>query len=146
MKAFHPDALDMQIIEALEDDCSLSYREIAERLGKDMWSVRDRVVLLKRRNIIGKCRAEVNFSEIGYGCRSLMMFNVPAENIDSFISFVRSNRDFKRLIIATGQRRFILECIGKACNDIREYSRKNLAKFGIYDVVFEVILDMPSLS
>jgi hypothetical protein len=33
----------MRILELLEEDCTLSYREIAERLRRSMWSVRDRI-------------------------------------------------------------------------------------------------------
>jgi DNA-binding Lrp family transcriptional regulator len=143
MKEFRPDDLDFQIIRVLESDCSKTYREIAEETGHDLWMVRDRVVMLKKRGIIGKCKADVNYSGIGLSCRALIMFNVPEKNIDPFISFAKSNPEFKRLFIATGQRRFYLEVVGQNCNGIREYARKTLPQFGIYDVVFEVILDTP---
>lgn len=143
MKEFRPDELDFKIIRILEDDCSKTYREIAEETGRDLWMVRDRVVMLRKKGIIGKCKAEINYPAVGLGCRALVMFNVPEENIDPFISFAKSAPDFKRLIIATGQRRFYLEVLGENCNGIREYARKTLPKFGIYDVVFEVVLDSP---
>lgn len=143
MKTSHPDTLDREIVQIMENDCSISYREIAERLGKDLWSVRDRVVLLKRRGIIQGCKAKIDYTELGFGCRSMMWFNVPGVNIDSFISFVKSDPTFKRLTITTGERRFILEGIGRSCNEIREYFRSELSKFGIYDVIFEVVLDSP---
>ncbi len=143
MKEFRPDSLDLQILEIVEKDCTKSYREIGEQTGKDMWMVRDRVVLLRKKGIIKKCKAEINYPAVGLSCRSLIMFNLPEEKIDSFISFVGSNPMFKRLTIATGQRRFFLEIVGKDCNEVREYARKILPKYGVFDVVFEVILDIP---
>ncbi len=143
MKEFRPDPLDMQILEIMEKDCNKSYREISEETGKDMWMVRDRVALLKRRGIIKGCKAEIDYADIGLNCRSLIIFNLPEDKIDSFLSFARSNSAFKRLSIATGQRRFYLEIVGKDCNEVREYARKTLPKYGVYDVIFEVIFDTP---
>jgi DNA-binding Lrp family transcriptional regulator len=143
MKEFRLDSLDMKILDIMETDCTKSYREISEQTGKDLWTVRDRVVLLKRRGIIKGCRAEINYSEIGLKCRSLIIFNLPEEKIDPFISFAKNNHMFKRLSIATGQRRFFLEVVGNDCGEVREYARKVLPKYGVFDVIFEVILDIP---
>ncbi len=143
MKEFKPDSLDMKILEIMENDCTKSYREISEETSKDMWMVRDRIVLLRKRGIIKRCRADINFPAVGINCRSLVIFNLPEEKIDSFVSFAKSNPSFKRLTIATGERRFYLEIVGKDCNDVREYARKILPKYGVYDVVFEVIFDNP---
>ncbi len=143
MKEFRPDSLDFKVIKILEGDCSKTYREISEETGRDLWMIRDRVVMLKKKGIVGKCKAEINYPGVGLNCRALIMFNVPEENIDRFVSFAKSTQEFKRLIIATGQRRFYLEVVGENCNGIREYARKTLPGFGIYDVAFEVILDSP---
>jgi DNA-binding Lrp family transcriptional regulator len=143
VKKFKPDSLDEKIIELMEEDCSLGYREIAEKLGKNIWNVRDRIIHLKNKGIIKKCKAEVNYNEMGLMCRTLIMFNLPAEDIDPFISFVRSNKMFKRLIVTTGQRRFHLEAVGEDCNYIRLFAMKNFPDYKVYDVEFQVILDIP---
>ncbi|MCL5680695.1 MAG: Lrp/AsnC family transcriptional regulator [Candidatus Thermoplasmatota archaeon] len=143
MKAFRPDALDLRIVEIMEKDCSLGYREVAEKLGKNIWNVRDRIIHLKDRGIIKKCKADVNYSEMGLKCRALLSFNLPAENIDPFISFTKSENMFKRLIITTGQRRFHLEAVAEDCNDIRLYAMRKFPDFKVYDVEFEVVLDNP---
>lgn len=142
MKKFHPDSLDMEILQIMESDCTKSYREISEQLGKDIWTVRDRVTLLKKRKIIRKCCATINYPDLGLNCRALMMFNVPAEYIDPFVASVKSNPDIKRLIVATGERRFILEMVGKDCNEVREFARKNFSRYQVSDVAFEIVLDL----
>ena len=50
MKPYKIDTLDLNIIEMLEEDCSLTYNEIAEKTGKTLWTVRDRMVLLRKIN------------------------------------------------------------------------------------------------
>lgn len=143
MRKFQPDALDAKIVELLEDNCSLGYREVADKLNKNIWNVRDRIIHLKEKGIIMGCRADINYTEMGFGCRALISLNVPAENIDRFISFTRSNDMFKRLTITTGMRRFHLEVVGRECNEVRLYAMKTFPDFKVQDVEFEVILDTP---
>ena len=52
MKEFKLDQLDLDILEILEHDCSLTYNEIAQKLSKNIWTVRDRLTLLKKREMI----------------------------------------------------------------------------------------------
>lgn len=143
MRKFQPDALDVKILELLEDNCTLGYREVADKLDKNIWNVRDRIIHLKERGIIKGCRADINYVEMGLGCKALISLNVPAENIDRFISFIRSNGMFKRLTITTGMRRFHIEVVGKECNEVRLYAMKTFPDFKVQDVEFEVILDTP---
>jgi DNA-binding Lrp family transcriptional regulator len=128
LKPFKIDALDLTIIEMLEKDCSLTYNEIAEKTGKNLWTVRDRMILLKKREIIR-------------GCRALINFNVPADKIDALVSFIRTQQRIKKLTVTTGQRRFMIDIIGSDCAEIREYARKVLPAYGIYDIDLEVVLD-----
>lgn len=141
MKPFKIDALDLTIVEMLEKDCSLTYNEIAEKTGKNLWTVRDRMILLKKREIIRGCRADVDYSKLGYGCRALIDFNVPADKIDALVSFIRTQQRIKKLTVTTGQRRFMIDVIGTNCAEIREYARKVLPAYGIYDIDLEVVLD-----
>ena len=141
MKPFKIDALDLTIVEMLEKDCSLTYNEIAEKTGKNLWTVRDRMILLKKREIIRGCRADVDYSKLGYECRALIDFNVPADKIDALVSFIRTQHRIKKLTMTTGQRRFMIDVIGTNCAEIREYARKVLPAYGIYDIDLEVVLD-----
>ncbi len=135
------DSLDLQIIDILEKNCSLAYEEIARKTGKSMWTVRDRIDLLKKRDIIKECRAGIDYGKIGYSCRAVLAFNVPPEMIDELVQFSRHNPRIKRTIVTTGQRRFLMEIIGEDCSEIRNYARKEFPQFGIYDIDLEVILD-----
>ncbi|MEM0134091.1 MAG: Lrp/AsnC family transcriptional regulator [Thermoplasmatales archaeon] len=143
MRKFQPDALDLKILDLLEENCNLGYREVADKLDKNIWNIRDRIIHLKERGVIKSCRADINYAEIGLGCRAMISLNVSAENIDRFIPFIKSNNMFKRLVITTGVRRFHIEAVGKECNEIRLFAMKNFPAFKVEDVEFEVILDTP---
>ncbi len=141
MKPFKLDKLDLDIIDILEADCSPTYDEIASKTGKSLWTVRDRMVLLKQRGVIKSCRAEIDYGKLGLGCKALIAFNVPPERIDEFIAQVKKEKRIKKFMITTGSRRFHIQMVGEECGEVRNYARKILPQFGIFDVDFEVILD-----
>lgn len=141
MKPFKIDQLDRDIIDILELDCSLTYNEVADKIGKSPWTIRDRIVLLKQRGIIRSCRSEIDYSKLGFGCKAIIGFNVPPEKIDEFILQMRKEKLIKKITITTGSRRFHILMIGNDCAEIRDYARTILPHFGIYNVDFEVILD-----
>ncbi|MCL4341798.1 MAG: Lrp/AsnC family transcriptional regulator [Candidatus Thermoplasmatota archaeon] len=141
MKPFKLDKLDMDIVNMIEEDCSLTYSEVAEKTGKNLWTVRDRITLLKQRGIIKACRADIDYGKLGLGCKAMISFNLPPEKIDDFVAFVKKEDKIKKFILTTGFRRFHVQIVGTECNEIRNYSRKILPQFGIYDIDFEVILD-----
>lgn len=141
MKPFKLDQLDLDIIALLEEDCSLTYNEVAGKTDKSLWTVRDRMILLKQRGVIKSCRAEIDYGKLGLGCKAMISFNVPPERIDEFILQVRKEKRIKKFMITTGSRRFHIQMVGDDCGEVRNYARKMLPQFGIFDIDFEVILD-----
>lgn len=142
MKPFKLDQLDMDIIELMEEDCSLTYNEVAEKTGKNLWTVRDRMILLRQRGIVKSCRADIDYGKLGLGCKAMIGFNVEPERIDEFIALVKKEKKrIKRFTITTGSRRFHIQMVGDDCGEVRNYARKILPQFGISDIDFEVVLD-----
>jgi DNA-binding Lrp family transcriptional regulator len=141
MKEFKLDQLDMDIIEFLSNNCTLTYEEISVKTGRSIWTVRDRMNLLKQRGIIKGCKADIDYSKMGMKCKAMITFNVPADKIDDFVLFSKKEKGIKKLFIRTGTTRFVITMVGEDCSSLREYARKILPKFNIYDVDFEVVLD-----
>jgi len=140
-KKYKIDSLDLEIVEILESNCSATYDEISKRTGKNIWTVRDRVNLLRKREIIKGCRGIIDYGALGFHCEAIISFNLPPNRIDDSIAFFNKESRIKRVTVTSGQRRFSILVIGTDCSEIREYARTELPKFGIYDVDFEVILD-----
>ncbi len=141
MKPYRLDQLDLDIIDLMEEDCSLTYKDIADKTGKSMWTVRDRMTLLKQRGIVKSCKAEIDYGKIGLGCKAMIGFNVPPEKIDEFVSKAKAEKRIKRIFITTGSRRFHIQMVGEECGEVRNYAREILPQYGIFDIDFEVILD-----
>ena len=97
MKPFKLDQLDLDIIELVEENCSLTYNEVADKTGKNLWTVRDRMILLRQREIIKACRAEIDYGKLGLGCKAMIGFNVPPERIDEFVASVKKGEAHKEI-------------------------------------------------
>ena len=113
MVSFKLDQLDLDIIDLLEENCSMTYNEVADKTGKNIWTVRDRIILLRQRGIIKSCRAEIDYGKLGLGCRAIISFNVPAEKIDDFVEFIKKEKRIKKFVITTGSRRFHILMVGR---------------------------------
>ena len=137
------DKLNLDILELLENDCNLTYQEIATRLNKNIWTIRERIENLKRKGIIQGCHAKINYNMINLKCKTYLFFNIPPNRIDEFINFAKNEQMIKKLTIISGERRFIAEIVGENCSKVREYIKDNFVKYEIYDTLLEIVLEEP---
>jgi DNA-binding Lrp family transcriptional regulator len=137
------DKLNLDIIELLENDCSLTYRDIAKILDKNLWTVRERIDNLKRKGVIKGCKAKIDYTLINLNCKVYLFFNLPPDRIDDFINFAKTQKMVKKLTIISGEKRFIAEIVGETCSFIRDYIKDNFVKYGIYNTSLEIVLDEP---
>ncbi|MCI4433917.1 MAG: Lrp/AsnC family transcriptional regulator [Thermoplasmata archaeon] len=137
------DKLNLDIIELLENDCSLTYRDIAKILDKNLWTVRERIDNLKRKGVIKGCKAKIDYTLINLNCKAYLFFNLPPDRIDDFINFAKTQKMVKKLTIISGEKRFIAEIVGETCSFIRDYIKDNFVKYGIYNTSLEIVLDEP---
>jgi len=143
MKGLKLDKLNRDIIELLENDCTLTYQDIAKHLDKNLWTVRERIDNLKRKGVIKGCKAKIDYTMINLNCKAYLFFNIPLDKIDDFVKFAKSQKMVKKLTIISGERRFIAEIVGESCAYIRDYIKENFVQYGIYDTSLEIVLEEP---
>ncbi|MEM3196867.1 MAG: Lrp/AsnC family transcriptional regulator [Conexivisphaerales archaeon] len=137
------DNLDIDILKLLEEDCTLTYQDIAGKLNRSLWTVRDRITLLKNRGVIKKCKGILDYSLMGYDCKAILLCNIPPNHIEEAIQFMKTQEEIKGITIITGDTRFIITIIGKKCNDIRNYIKRYITKFEIYNTELNIVLEEP---
>ena len=135
------DDLDYKILNLLEEDCTQTYQEIAKKVNRNLWTVRDRIELMKMKGIIKRCRAVLDYKLMGYKCKAVLFFNIPTENMQEAIEFMKTQEMIKSVMIISGDKRFMVSIVGKDVNDIRNYILKNLIKFKIYNTKLDIVLD-----
>ncbi|MGC8662029.1 MAG: Lrp/AsnC family transcriptional regulator [Nitrososphaeria archaeon] len=135
------DDLDYKILKLLEDDCTLTYQDVAKKVNRSLWTVRDRIELMKMNGVIRRCRAVLDYKLMGYSCKGVLFFNIPTEYIEEAMEFMKTQEMIKSIMIISGDKRFIVTIVGKDVNDVRNYILKNLTKFKIYNTELDIVLD-----
>ncbi len=143
MKQFKLDKLDLQILEILEEDCSLTYSEVASKVNGNMWTVRDRINLLKSRGILEKCKGILDYNKMGFTCKALLFLNVKPSKLNDLMSFLRGDKNVKGVSIISGSERIIVTIIGQSCIEIRNYIENELVRFEVEIKQFNVVLEEP---
>ncbi|MGC9191814.1 MAG: Lrp/AsnC family transcriptional regulator [Conexivisphaera sp.] len=135
------DELDYKILKLLEEDCTLTYKEVAEKVNRSLWTVRDRIELMKMNGVIRKCKAVLDYKKMGYMCKGILFFNIPAEHIERAVEFMRSQEAIKSIMIISGDRRFVITIVGRDASEVRNYVLKNLTRFKIYNTELDCVLE-----
>ncbi|WP_232085636.1 Lrp/AsnC family transcriptional regulator [Conexivisphaera calida] len=135
------DELDYKILKLLEEDCTLTYKEVAEKVNRSLWTVRDRIELMKMNGIVRGCKAVLDYRKMGYMCKGILFFNIPAEYIERAIEFMKSQEVIKSIMIISGDRRFAVTIVGRDASEVRNYVLKNLTKFKIYNTELDCVLE-----
>ncbi|KAA8921931.1 Lrp/AsnC family transcriptional regulator [Thermoplasma sp.] len=143
MKDFKIDRLDQEILALLEEDCTLTYSDIAKDLNANMWTVRDRIELLKKRGVITGCKAILDYSKMGYGCEAMIFLVINPSRMNEFISFLRSETRVKEVTVMTGDERIMINIVDRACSDIKEFIQQKLNSFEIEVKEFNIVLERP---
>ncbi|MEM3206339.1 MAG: Lrp/AsnC family transcriptional regulator [Thermoplasmatales archaeon] len=143
MKNFKIDRLDLEILDIIEKDCSKTYAEIANALNANLWTVRDRLNLLKSRGIIKGCKGIIDYHLIGLPFKAIIQLNIEPSQLQEFISFVRGQKNVKEMMIITGSERVLITVLGSSPNDIREFIQKQLSRFNVDIKNFNMILEEP---
>ncbi|MGC8617921.1 MAG: Lrp/AsnC family transcriptional regulator [Thermoplasmata archaeon] len=143
MKGFKLDRLDFEILEIVEQDCSKTYAEIAELVNANLWTVRDRLNLLKSRGIIQGCKGVLNYQLMGFPFKAIIQLNIEPTQLQEFVSFVRGQKNVKNMMIITGSERILLTVLGSSPTEIREFIQKHLSKFSVDIKDFNLILEEP---
>lgn len=143
MKEYRLDKLDYEILKFIEEDCSLTYNQIAEKLGKNLWTVRDRVNLLKKREIIKGCKGVLDYEKMGYGCKAVLFMTVEPGEYSKFISELRNHEEVKKITILTGTGRIMVSAVGVNCVEIRKLIQTYLSHYKVEVKEFAVVIEEP---
>ncbi|WP_229657620.1 Lrp/AsnC family transcriptional regulator [Thermocladium modestius] len=132
--------LDEELLRILEEDCTLTYQEMARRVGRSLWAVRYRVEALRRSGAIKGCRAAVDYKSMGYD-KVVLFFNIPPEHMREALEFMKSQSIIKSISMISGDKRFVVTMVGKSIDDIRKFIVDNLTKYKIYDAELDIVID-----
>jgi len=88
------DSLDFLILSELLKDATLSFVEIAEKVGASPYTVRRRFARMKKEGIIARCTVSINLTKLGYQGKAFLLINVsPSANKSKTIAHLKKTRN-----------------------------------------------------
>ena len=88
------DKLDFLILSELLKDATLSFVEIAKKVGTSPYTVRRRYEKMKKEGIIHKCIVSIDLTKLGYQGKAFLLITVsPNGNKSETISYLKKMRN-----------------------------------------------------
>ena len=104
------DAIDRDILGALERDARLSYKDISERVGLSANAVAERVRKLEESGAIRQFRAEIDPAALGLALRALIEVKLESTTTAAQLEArAASTPEIVRIMITTGRYDAVLE-------------------------------------
>ncbi len=103
------DAIDLALIEELQENARTSFAELARRVHLSTPAVIDRVHRLEETGVILRYRAEINPAALGLHVRAFVKVTVAGDRLSSFSRIVREVPEILECHRVTGNESFIVQ-------------------------------------
>ena len=114
------DAIDRDILSALERSGRASFKELSEIVGLSANAVADRVRKLEERGVIRAFRAEIDPAAFGFGLRALIEVKMESStSAEQFEARAAATPGVVRALVTTGRYDWVLECVARDQQDLQ---------------------------
>jgi DNA-binding Lrp family transcriptional regulator len=129
------DNIDRKIVELLQADSNITNAQLAQEIGLSPAPTLERVKKLETQGVIKSYHAVIDLASVGLGVSTFVMCTLKGhnkENIEKFITAIRSIEEVIECHHVTGQADFILKVVAP---DIPAYQSLMLEKVSNIEVV-----------
>ena len=114
------DAIDRDILRALESDARISFKELADRVGLSANAAAERVRKLHESGVIRDFRAEIDPAAFGLTLRALIEIKMESSTTaEQFEARAASTPGVVRAFVTTGRYDWVLECVARDQQDLQ---------------------------
>lgn len=139
------DDVDLEILKILIEDCSLSIRRIARKLGKSPTIVSRKIQKLKDLGVVERCTAVVDYRKLGYSLMALILFNVDGAHIEDVERVLAAEPNVRGVYDITGQYDVAVLALFKGVDDLDKFIKRILKhphiRGSVTSVVFKAVKD-----
>jgi len=114
------DAIDRDILSALERNARVSYRDLAERIGLSANAVADRVRKLQERQVLRGFTADIDPVAFGLTLRALIEVKMESDTTaEQFEKRAAATPGVIRALVTTGRYDWVLEVLARDQKDLQ---------------------------
>jgi len=124
------DTIDLQILNILQDDSSISVKDIAEKVGLSFTPTYERIKSLKQRGVIVKNVAIVDREAVGYGIMAycnVVLKEQSVENLKILEESLTKEPQVLEVISTSGMYDYMIKVIAKDINDYNAFMINTIA-------------------
>ena len=123
------DSTDWKILEALQEDGRISYRELGQKIGLSTPAVSERVRKLEDAGVITGYGAKLDLAKLDRGITAFVSVNTRPERNGPLQEFVKKTPEVLEAHYITGQASFILKISLTSIASLEDFI-KRLSHFG----------------
>ena len=124
------DSIDLQILNILQDDCTVSVKEVAEKVGLSFTPTYERIRSLKQRGVIKKNVAILDRGAIGYNIMTycnIVLKEQTRELLADFEERITREPQVLEVVSLTGTYDYMLKIVAKDINDYGKFMTQVIA-------------------
>lgn len=139
------DAIDLKILNFLQNDARLSNQELADLVNLSPSACHRRVKLLESNGIIEKYQARLNYEKLGIKIEAIVEIKLIQLTESDHNFFLKQIEDFEEVVnayVITGESNYVLHVATKDLNAFSQFIINKLNKIkGIMSINSKIILD-----
>jgi len=113
------DKIDLKLLEILEQDSRVPYRDLASRFNVSVATICNRIKKLEELGVIKKFVAQINYEKLGYNIRALVGVTVDPKTLYETLAGFQKMECVKKIYEVAGRYDFVLEVLAKDTTDLR---------------------------
>ena len=129
LQAKQLDATDWKLLESLQQDGRISYRELGQKIGLSTPAVSERVRKLEDAGVITGYSAKLDLGKLGRDITAFVSVNTRPESNEPLQKFVQKTPEVLEAHYITGQASFILKIALRSISSLEDFI-KLLSHFG----------------
>jgi Lrp/AsnC family transcriptional regulator for asnA, asnC and gidA len=143
------DSIDKKILLELRKYSRISYRELADLVGKPVSTIYDRVKRLERRGVIRGYTLDIDYYKLGYQVKALILVNVVGKEIKSVEEYIASHPNVQAVYDITGEYDVAVIASFKTIEELDRFVKKLLGHPGVIhtrtSIVFRTVKETQHL-
>jgi DNA-binding Lrp family transcriptional regulator len=97
------DDIDKKILNILQEDSRQSLRSIAEKLGKPVSTIHERIRRLLEKDVLRKYTVLIDYEKLGYTVKALVLMNVDGKHIIDVERYISQHPNVLTVYDITGE-------------------------------------------
>jgi len=127
------------ILNLLRKNARMSYKEIAESLGKPESTIRDRILRMEKIGLIQGYTVILDKKQLGFECSALVLADVDYEKLEDVTKKLQNTNNVLRIYHTSGNKRIAFVVVAKDFEEL-EADLNRLSEFDLKNEDVVIIL------